>query len=92
MDHLNGVVYYACDAFFFRYYHGTTTTAYTSRFDDSLRGRNPEWGVRNLQDVIRLGEEQYEMDCCDVVEMPANNLSILFRRRRRQSTNTDNPK
>lgn len=48
-------------------------------FDDSLRRRNPKWGLRELDAVAALataagfGEPQ-------VTAMPANNLSVVFRR------------
>jgi len=48
-------------------------------FDESLKGRNPEWGLRLLEDVIALGDRaslRFER----LVEMPANNLSLVFRR------------
>jgi SAM-dependent methyltransferase len=48
-------------------------------FDVSLRERNPEWGLRQLETVtdlcLRNGLEPQE-----IVEMPANNLSVVFRR------------
>lgn len=47
-------------------------------FDASLKARNPEWGLRPLEDVARLGETHgFRLD--RVVEMPANNLSLVFR-------------
>ncbi|MCP4563928.1 MAG: DUF938 domain-containing protein [Bosea sp.] len=48
-------------------------------FDDSLRRRNPKWGLRELEAVAELartagfGEPQ-------VTAMPANNLSVVFRK------------
>jgi len=47
------------------------------RFDQSLRSRNPEWGVRNLEDICNLASsEGFEFE--KKVEMPANNLSLIF--------------
>lgn len=48
-----------------------------SNFDQSLRSRNPEWGVRDLEAVVE------EAEACglvlyDKVEMPANNLSVIY--------------
>jgi Protein of unknown function (DUF938) len=48
-------------------------------FDDSLRRRNPEWGVRRLEDVS-ASAAQAGFALAEVVEMPANNLSVVFRR------------
>mmetsp|Transcript_47509 Transcript_47509/g.78988 ORF Transcript_47509/g.78988 Transcript_47509/m.78988 type:complete len:295 (+) Transcript_47509:68-952(+) len=48
-------------------------------FDASLRARNPEWGIRNLEDVSALAaEEGFVLE--HTVEMPANNLSLIFRK------------
>jgi hypothetical protein len=48
-------------------------------FDASLRSRNPAWGIRNLEDVVALaGRHRLELE--SVVPMPANNLSVIFRR------------
>ncbi|MGE4322499.1 MAG: DUF938 domain-containing protein [Sphingobium sp.] len=48
-------------------------------FDDSLRARNAQWGVRWLEDVTGLAEGQGFVR--DVVhEMPANNLTLVYRR------------
>jgi SAM-dependent methyltransferase len=48
-------------------------------FDADLRARNSEWGVRALEDVAHAAEVsglRFEK----VIEMPANNLSVVFRR------------
>ena len=48
-------------------------------FDRDLRARNPEWGVRDLERVIAEAAVQ-QLAFAEVVEMPANNLSVLLRR------------
>ncbi|WP_455374327.1 DUF938 domain-containing protein [Limibacillus halophilus] len=48
-------------------------------FDEDLRRRNPEWGLRSLEQVVALaGSHGHVLE--EVVEMPANNLSVVFRR------------
>ena len=48
-------------------------------FDRSLRARNPDWGVRRLEDVAaEAARRSLALD--RVIEMPANNLSVIFRR------------
>jgi hypothetical protein len=47
-------------------------------FDASLKARDPEWGLRDLEDVIALAE-RHEFCLDRLVEMPANNLSVVFR-------------
>jgi hypothetical protein len=49
-------------------------------FDASLRERNPKWGLRDLGEVAALAAKAGFGEP-EVVEMPANNLSVVFRRR-----------
>jgi len=56
---------------------GVPTAPGNIEFDASLRARNPEWGVRRLQDVAAAAVG-FTLD--RVVEMPANNLTVVFRR------------
>ncbi|HSE76777.1 MAG TPA: DUF938 domain-containing protein [Alphaproteobacteria bacterium] len=61
---------------------GGVHTAQTNQsFDDDLRSQNPEWGVRDMEDVIAAaaaaGFRHHE-----TVPMPANNFSLIFRRQR----------
>lgn len=49
-------------------------------FDESLRSRNPRWGLRELGDVRACAQANgFELE--RVVEMPANNLAVIFRKR-----------
>jgi hypothetical protein len=48
-------------------------------FDEALRVRNPEWGLRLLEDVAAEAEQRgFTLE--RVAEMPANNLTMVFRR------------
>ena len=59
--------------------HGTHTAPSNRAFDARLRAENPEWGVRDLEEVERLAEQTgFFLD--RVIEMPANNLSLIFKR------------
>ncbi len=49
-------------------------------FDASLKARDPRWGVRDLDDVAAAAAP-HGLALEEVVEMPANNLSVVFRRR-----------
>jgi hypothetical protein len=49
------------------------------RFDLDLRLRNPDWGVRNLEDVVAVAARN-GLAHCETVVMPANNRSIVFRK------------
>lgn len=58
---------------------GVPTAPSNEAFDDSLRARNPEWGVRRLEDVAsEAARRSLRLD--RIVEMPANNLSVVFRK------------
>jgi hypothetical protein len=46
-------------------------------FDASLKRRNPEWGLRDLEEVTRLAAE-HGLTRRQVVPMPANNLTVVF--------------
>ena len=58
---------------------GRHTAPSNAAFDENLRARNPEWGVRDLADVSAEAAAA-GFSAAGIVEMPANNLSVLFRR------------
>lgn len=52
-----------------------------ARFDADLKRRDPDWGVRDLdRDLVPIAEN-VGFALQTVVEMPANNLSVIFQRR-----------
>ncbi len=55
------------------------TAASNLAFDESLRARNPAWGLRRLDDVTALAKRN-GLTLEKVTAMPANNLSLAFRR------------
>ncbi|HBJ26522.1 DUF938 domain-containing protein, partial [Cobetia sp.] len=58
---------------------GQHTAPSNEGFDVQLKSRNPIWGVRDLEAVIEEAERN-GLTLDKVVEMPANNLSVVFRR------------
>lgn len=56
---------------------GAHTAPSNEAFDASLKSRDPSWGVRDLGDVERAAAER-GFALREVVEMPANNLSVVF--------------
>lgn len=48
-------------------------------FDRSLRDRNSQWGVRDLEAVIEVAKLA-DLRLQQVIDMPANNLSVIFSR------------
>ena len=59
---------------------GVETAPSNLAFDASLKARNPAWGLRNLEAVTALAAG-HGLDLARRVAMPANNLSLVFRRR-----------
>lgn len=60
---------------------GRHTAPSNEAFDrDFLRARNPAWGVRDLETVSELAGT-LGFDAPEIVEMPANNLSLVFSKR-----------
>jgi hypothetical protein len=49
-------------------------------FDASLKARDPRWGLRQAEQVVTAAAEA-GLTFQRWVEMPANNLSLLLRRR-----------
>jgi SAM-dependent methyltransferase len=58
---------------------GKHTAPSNAVFDKSLRERDPEWGVRDIDDLRKLGEGA-GLNLIETVEMPANNLILVFGR------------
>ena len=61
--------------------HGQHTAPSNAAFDASLKARDPEWGVRDIEAVTDLAGT-HGLDFGERVAMPANNLSLIFRKRR----------
>ena len=59
---------------------GRHTAPSNANFDASLRARNATWGVRNLDDVVAEAALS-DLALAEIVAMPANNLSVVFRRK-----------
>ncbi len=58
---------------------GRHTAPSNEAFDSDLKRRNPAWGVRDLEAVIEL-TDLHGFAAPEIVGMPANNLSLLFKR------------
>jgi len=59
--------------------NGAHTAPSNAEFDASLRARDPEWGVRDVREVEDLARA-HGLVLAKRVAMPANNLSLVFRR------------
>ncbi|APA87498.1 DUF938 domain-containing protein [Paraburkholderia sprentiae WSM5005] len=59
---------------------GAQTAPSNEAFDQWLKSRDPEWGVRDMEAVVALGDAA-GLTCERVVAMPANNFSLVFIKR-----------
>ncbi|MGF6673958.1 DUF938 domain-containing protein [Paraburkholderia tuberum] len=59
---------------------GAHTAPSNEAFDQWLKSRDPEWGVRDMEAVVALGDTA-GLTCERVVAMPANNFSLVFTKR-----------
>ena len=60
---------------------GVHTAPSNEEFDASLRANNPAWGVRDIEAVVACAQKNGFSEP-RIVEMPANNLTLVFRLRR----------
>jgi SAM-dependent methyltransferase len=59
---------------------GAHTAPSNEAFDADLKRRNPEWGVRDMEAVSEIAKAN-GLDFIEAVAMPANNFSVVFRKR-----------
>ena len=58
---------------------GHALEASNAAFDESLKSRDPRWGLRALEAVADCAAGE-GLALSRVVEMPANNLTVVFRK------------
>lgn len=58
---------------------GQHTAPSNAAFDADLQRRDPQWGVRDLDDVVALAR-RHSLELDEVVAMPANNFTVVLRR------------
>ena len=58
---------------------GKHTSVSNAVFDSSLRERDAEWGVRDIDDLEKLAARA-GLTLVEIAEMPANNLTLVFER------------
>jgi SAM-dependent methyltransferase len=58
---------------------GRHTAPSNEAFDRALRAQDAVWGVRGLEDVVKTARAE-SFDLAETIEMPANNLSVTFRK------------
>lgn len=58
---------------------GKHTAPSNAAFDESLKARNSSWGIRDIEAVLRVAEQQ-GFHSPRIFPMPANNFSLVFQR------------
>jgi SAM-dependent methyltransferase len=58
---------------------GAHTASTNAAFDADLRARDPSWGIRDLDDIAAFAA-RHGFAGPERIAMPANNLSVIFRR------------
>jgi Protein of unknown function (DUF938) len=57
---------------------GVHTAPSNAAFDASLQSQNPQWGVRDLEEIATVAQSHH-LELQKVYPMPANNLSVVFK-------------
>ena len=60
---------------------GQPTAPSNEAFDQSLKARNPEWGLPKLEEV-ESAAKMHGLALFETIEMPANNISAIFQKSR----------
>lgn len=59
---------------------GAHTAPSNEAFDDSLRARNPRWGIRDIDELAEVAG-RHGLVLAEIVPMPANNFTLVWRKR-----------
>lgn len=59
---------------------GEHTAPSNQAFDRSLKTRNPEWGVRDIEEVTEVAVNE-GLEFKEIIPMPANNFSIIYQKK-----------
>ena len=58
---------------------GRHTAPSNEKFDADLRAHNPEWGLRDVDELAEVAD-RVGFALAEIVDMPANNFSLVFRK------------
>lgn len=66
--------------------NGKFTTPSNAEFDSMLRSRNPNFGLRDADEFVRLATDRFGFASMGVFDMPANNFLIALQKRGKKET------
>ncbi|KAK3828716.1 MAG: hypothetical protein J3Q66DRAFT_323389 [Benniella sp.] len=58
--------------------NGTFNTESNREFDQTLRGRDSSWGVRDVEEIEEVAKNEAGMRLDRIVDMPSNNYMLFF--------------
>ncbi|KAF9347949.1 hypothetical protein BGX26_000586 [Mortierella sp. AD094] len=59
---------------------GKFSTESNEEFDKTLRGRNALWGVRDIEAIQKVAEDQSRLRLVKIQNMPSNNYMLIFQK------------
>ncbi|KAF9338972.1 hypothetical protein F5H01DRAFT_374193 [Linnemannia elongata] len=60
--------------------NGKFSTESNAQFDQTLRGRDPSWGVRDIEEIQKVAETEAQMRLVEIRDMPSNNYLLVFKK------------
>lgn len=57
----------------------THTAPSNEAFDESLKSRNPDWGIRDVSAIQQVAQ-RHGLELAGITQMPANNMTLVLRR------------
>ncbi|KAF9572352.1 hypothetical protein EC968_010005 [Mortierella alpina] len=58
--------------------NGQFNTESNREFDQTLRGRDLSWGVRDIEEIEAVAKDEARMSLARIVDMPSNNYMLFF--------------
>ncbi|KAF9334182.1 hypothetical protein BG006_002596 [Podila minutissima] len=58
--------------------NGTFNTESNKQFDETLRGKDPSWGVRDMEAIAEVAENEARLKHVQTIDMPSNNYLLIF--------------
>ncbi|KAF8926671.1 hypothetical protein BGZ52_005332 [Haplosporangium bisporale] len=60
--------------------HGKFNAKSNAQFDQTLRGRDASWGVREINDIVAVAQNEASLQLKEVLDMPSNNYMLIFQK------------